>query len=109
VSFIELVLRAHERRGGLDSGPGPKCQFGWPRAGVRGHLQAIRLDSLRAVFLRRAKSDAAVLVFCPSSLGQDAGPAAASQIKKIAHVGSRPIALGLPIPASRASAMAMSG
>jgi two-component system OmpR family response regulator len=52
---------------------------------VRSHLQAIRLDSLRAVFVRRAKSDAAVLASCRSSLGQDAGPAAASRIKEIAH------------------------
>jgi CheY-like chemotaxis protein len=52
---------------------------------VRSHLQTIRLDTLRTVFVRRAKSDAAVLASCRSSLGQDAGPAAASRIKEIAH------------------------
>ena len=52
---------------------------------VRSHLQAIRLESLRAVFVRRAKSDAAMLASCRSSLGQAAGAAAASRIREIAH------------------------
>jgi two-component system OmpR family response regulator len=52
---------------------------------VRGHLQAIRLDSLRAAFVQRIKRDAASLASCRSSLGQDASPAAVSRIRKIAH------------------------
>jgi CheY-like chemotaxis protein len=52
---------------------------------VRSHLQAIRLGSLKAVFVRRAKSDAAVLASCRSSLGRDASPATAGRIRQIAH------------------------
>jgi CheY-like chemotaxis protein len=37
---------------------------------VRSHLQAIRLDSLRAVFVQRIKGDAALLAACRSSLGE---------------------------------------
>jgi CheY-like chemotaxis protein len=46
---------------------------------VRSHLQAIRLDSLKTVFVRRAKSDAAALAACRSSRGGDA------RIREIAH------------------------
>jgi HPt (histidine-containing phosphotransfer) domain-containing protein len=52
---------------------------------VRSHLQAIRLESLRAVFVQRIKGDAARLAACRSSLGQNADPATVGQIKKIAH------------------------
>jgi CheY-like chemotaxis protein len=52
---------------------------------VRGHLQATRLDALRSVFVRRAKSDAELLASCRSSLGQDAGPACIRRIREIAH------------------------
>jgi CheY-like chemotaxis protein len=52
---------------------------------VRSHLQAIRLDALRTVFVQRAKGDAALLASCRSSLGQDASLAVVSQIRKIAH------------------------
>jgi CheY-like chemotaxis protein len=52
---------------------------------VRSHLQAIRLESLRAVFVQRIKGDAALLAACRSSLGTKANPATVGQIKKIAH------------------------
>jgi hypothetical protein len=52
---------------------------------VRSHLQAIRLDSLKTVFARRAKSDAAVLATCRSALGREASPAAAGRIREIAY------------------------
>jgi CheY-like chemotaxis protein len=52
---------------------------------VRSHLQAIRLESLRAVFVRRAKGDAALLASCRSSLGEEASAATVSRIRKIAH------------------------
>jgi len=49
---------------------------------VRSHLQAIRLETLRAAFVRRAKSDAGLLASCRSS---PADPATASRIREIAH------------------------
>jgi CheY-like chemotaxis protein len=52
---------------------------------VRSHLQAIRLETLRSVFLRRAKSDAEALASCRSSLRQDTNPATVSRIREIAH------------------------
>jgi len=52
---------------------------------VRSHLQTIRLASLRAVFVRRAKDDAALLAACRLSLEGDAGPATAGRIRDIAH------------------------
>jgi CheY-like chemotaxis protein len=52
---------------------------------VRNHLQAIRLESLRAVFVQRIKGDAALLASCRTSLGEEADPAAVGQIRKIAH------------------------
>jgi CheY-like chemotaxis protein len=52
---------------------------------VRSHLQAIRLESLRAVFTRRAMSDAAALADCRSKLSAEAGPAAVARVREIAH------------------------
>jgi CheY-like chemotaxis protein len=52
---------------------------------VRNHLQAIRLESLRSVFVQRIRGDAALLASCRSSLGAEADPAAVGQIRKIAH------------------------
>src|SRR5258708_25317883 len=52
---------------------------------VRSHLQAIRLESLRAVFLRRAKGDPQFLASCRSSLGENASAATVSRIREIAH------------------------
>jgi chemotaxis protein histidine kinase CheA len=52
---------------------------------VRSHLQAIRLDTLRTVFVRRAKSDAALLASCRSSLQENTGPATVGRIREIAH------------------------
>jgi CheY-like chemotaxis protein len=52
---------------------------------VRSHLQAIRLETLRSVFVRRAKSDAEALASCRSSLRQDGSAATVSRIREIAH------------------------
>ena len=52
---------------------------------VRSHLQAIRLETLRTVFVRRAKGDAALLASCRSALGREAAPATVSRIREIAH------------------------
>jgi CheY-like chemotaxis protein len=52
---------------------------------VRSHLQAIRLETLRAVFVQRAKDDAASLASCRSSLDDDASPATVGRIREIAH------------------------
>jgi CheY-like chemotaxis protein len=52
---------------------------------VRSHLQAIRLESLRAVFARRAMSDAAALADCRTQLSADAGPATIARLREIAH------------------------
>jgi CheY-like chemotaxis protein len=49
---------------------------------VRSHLTTIRLETLRTVFVRRAKSDAGLLAACRSS---PADPATASRIREIAH------------------------
>jgi CheY-like chemotaxis protein len=49
---------------------------------VRSHLQAIRLESMRTVFVRRAKGDAALLASCRCSLGD---LATVTQIREIAH------------------------
>jgi CheY-like chemotaxis protein len=49
---------------------------------VRRHLQAIRLESLRVIFVRRAKSEAGLLAACRAS---SAEPATASRIREIAH------------------------
>jgi len=52
---------------------------------VRGHLQAARLDAMRGVFKRRARSDMAQLESCRSSLAKDASPDALSRVRTIAH------------------------
>jgi CheY-like chemotaxis protein len=52
---------------------------------VGSRLLAIRLESLRAVFARRIKNNAALLASCRSSLDQEAGPPSASRIREIAH------------------------
>jgi HPt (histidine-containing phosphotransfer) domain-containing protein len=52
---------------------------------VRSHLQAIRLETLRSVFVRRAKSDAEALASCRSVLGEDTNAATVSRIREIAH------------------------
>jgi CheY-like chemotaxis protein len=52
---------------------------------VRSHLQALRLETLRTVFVQRITDDAAVLAACRSSLGNDADPATVREIRKIAH------------------------
>jgi chemotaxis protein histidine kinase CheA len=52
---------------------------------VRSHLQAIRLESLRSVFVQRIKGDAALLALCRSALGEEADPTTVGQIRKIAH------------------------
>jgi CheY-like chemotaxis protein len=52
---------------------------------VRSHLHAIRLESFRTAFVRRAKSDAALLASCRSSLGDEARAATVSRIREIAH------------------------
>ena len=49
---------------------------------VRTHLQAIRLETLRTVFVRRAKKDAGLLASCRAA---PADPATASRIREIAH------------------------
>jgi two-component system OmpR family response regulator len=52
---------------------------------VQSHLHSIRHEALRAVFVQRARSDAALLASCRSSLGREASAAALSQIREIAH------------------------
>jgi CheY-like chemotaxis protein len=52
---------------------------------VRSHLQAIRLESLRTAFVRRAKNDAASLASCRLSLGEETGAATVNRIREIAH------------------------
>jgi CheY-like chemotaxis protein len=52
---------------------------------VRSHLQAIRLESLRTVFARRAISDAAALADCRADLCADASAAALARVREIAH------------------------
>jgi CheY-like chemotaxis protein len=52
---------------------------------VRSHVHAMRLDALRAVFVRRAKSDAQSLASCRLSLGQEARAETVLRIRKIAH------------------------
>ena len=52
---------------------------------VRSHLQAIRLESLRRVFAHRAQSDAATLAECRAELIADAGSAALTRVREIAH------------------------
>jgi CheY-like chemotaxis protein len=52
---------------------------------VRNRLQSIRLETLRSLFARRAKDDAATLASCRSSLRRDASPATIRQVREIAH------------------------
>jgi CheY-like chemotaxis protein len=52
---------------------------------VRNHLQSIRLEALRTLFVRRAKDDAATLAACRSALCRDASPATIGRICEIAH------------------------
>jgi CheY-like chemotaxis protein len=52
---------------------------------VRSHLQAIRLEPLRAAFTQRLEGDAALLTSCRLALGQEAAPATLSRIREIAH------------------------
>jgi CheY-like chemotaxis protein len=49
---------------------------------VRSHLRAIRFDTLRTMFVRRAKSDAGLLASCRAA---PADAATASRIRDIAH------------------------
>jgi CheY-like chemotaxis protein len=52
---------------------------------VRSHLQGIRLDTMRSVFVRRACNDAAQLAACRSAPGAETDPATVSRIREIAH------------------------
>jgi CheY-like chemotaxis protein len=52
---------------------------------VRSHLQAARIETMRGVFKRRAKSDIAQLEICRSSLAKSASPDAMSRVRTIAH------------------------
>ena len=52
---------------------------------VRSHLQTIRLETMRTVFVRRARSDAAQLAACRPAPGTEADPATVSRIREIAH------------------------
>ena len=52
---------------------------------VRSHLQAARLETMRGVFKRRARSDMAQLEVCRSSLAKDGDPDALGQLRTIAH------------------------
>jgi CheY-like chemotaxis protein len=52
---------------------------------VRSHLQSMRLSALRGVFMRRVKSDTAMLIRWRTSLATGADPDSLSQIRRIAH------------------------
>jgi CheY-like chemotaxis protein len=52
---------------------------------VRSHLQAIRLDTMRKIFVQRARSDAAALVSCRLALTQAADAATLGRVRTIAH------------------------
>jgi CheY-like chemotaxis protein len=52
---------------------------------VRSHLQAARIESMRGVFKRRARSDIAQLEICRSSLAKDGGAEALRRVHTIAH------------------------
>ena len=52
---------------------------------VRSHLQTLRLEALRNLFVGRAKNDAATLATCRSSLRREASPATIRRIQEIAH------------------------
>jgi len=50
---------------------------------VQGHLQAVRRDTLRRIFMRRVKADTAQLKNCQAELVGDAGPAALGRVRNI--------------------------
>jgi CheY-like chemotaxis protein len=52
---------------------------------VRSHLQAARIETMRGVFKRRARSDVAQLEICRSSLAKDGSPDALNRVRTIAH------------------------
>ena len=52
---------------------------------VRSHLHTIRLDTMRKIFVQRAKSDATALTSCRLALAQDASAATLGRIRTIAH------------------------
>ncbi|HEY6254398.1 MAG TPA: response regulator [Xanthobacteraceae bacterium] len=52
---------------------------------VRSHLQAMRLETMRKVFVQRAKSDAATLAAARLALAKDANSATLRRIREIAH------------------------
>jgi CheY-like chemotaxis protein/HPt (histidine-containing phosphotransfer) domain-containing protein len=52
---------------------------------VRSHLQAARIETMRGVFKRRARSDAAQLESCRSSLAKDGNAEALRRVRTIAH------------------------
>jgi CheY-like chemotaxis protein len=52
---------------------------------VRSHLQSIRLQSMRTVFVQRVNGDATFLASCRSLLGNDANPAIIGRIREVAH------------------------
>jgi CheY-like chemotaxis protein len=52
---------------------------------VRGYLQSMRLSALRGVFMRRVKSDAALLVSWQASLATGADASALGQMRRVAH------------------------
>jgi len=52
---------------------------------VRSHLQSLRLDKLRNVFVRRAKADAAILKSYRMRLARNSDPTTLDQVWQIAH------------------------
>jgi len=52
---------------------------------VRSHLHTIRLDTMRKIFVQRAKSDATALASCRPALVQDASAATLGRIRTLAH------------------------
>jgi CheY-like chemotaxis protein len=52
---------------------------------VRSHLHAMRLDTMRKIFVQRAKSDSAMLASCRLKLAKDSPAATLGQVRTIAH------------------------
>jgi CheY-like chemotaxis protein len=52
---------------------------------VRSHLQSMRLAALRGVFMRRVKSDAALMIPWRTSLAANSDPEMLRSIRRIAH------------------------
>lgn len=52
---------------------------------VRHHLQTIRLDTLRNIFVQRAKSDATALASCRAALAKGANATTLGRVRMIAH------------------------